>query len=127
MYTYLTYDEYLDMGGLLGQAAFARWGAQAALFIDRATQSRLRGMDGIPDEVKGLMFELVALASSADPAGRTRTVTQESESADGVSSSRTYSQGGGHTDGAMERFAAAYLTGVTDGAGTPLLYLGVRP
>jgi hypothetical protein len=127
MNSYLTFDEYRDMGGLLKQAAFARWGAQAALLIDRATHGRLRNMAAVPEEAKGLAFELIAFASASDPLNTALYVTQESESVDGVQSSRTYSQGRADTlPGAAERMAAMYLDGLADDTGMPLLYMGVR-
>jgi len=126
MNVYLSYDEYLDMGGLLQQAAFARWEAQAALTIDRMTQKRIRDMAVAPDTVKQLVFELIALASAADPLNPALYLTQETEIVDGVHSSRIYSQGRGNmVTGRMEQLVVAYLGDVTDDTGMPLLYLGV--
>ena len=123
---YLTYDEYLDMGGLLEQAAFTRWGVQAALFIDRVTQKRIRGMKTVPPEAKRLAFELIALASAADPLNPSLYLTQETEIVDGVHSSRIYSPGRARTvTDTMERLAVTYLDGLTGDDGTPLLFLGV--
>jgi len=126
MNIYLTHEEYQDMGGLLEQAAFARWQAQAAAFLDRVTRRRLQTMQTIPGEAKRLMFELIAVAASVDPLNPETGLTQETEIVDGVHSSRIYSQG--RISGApdqMNRMAAAYLDGMTDDTGVPLLYMGV--
>jgi hypothetical protein len=126
MQAYLTYEEYHEMGGLLEQAAFARWAAQAARSIDRITQGRVKAMETISAEIKRLVFELIALASAVDPLNPAQYLTQETEIVDGVHSSRIYSPGRmDMAAGGMERLIVTYLDGMADDAGVPLLYLGV--
>lgn len=57
---YLTFDDYIAMGGTLTDTEFDRLEYRAKKLIDNATQGRLKNADSIPDEVKRCMFELLA-------------------------------------------------------------------
>lgn len=114
---YLTYDEYLTMGGDLDVAAFnnAEWQAEAQ--IDELTMRRLR-KSIITERVKRTVFALIVL---------NQKIEQEqvaSYSNDGVSISVST-----HTREENARRVAALintsLAGEVDITGTPLLYCGV--
>lgn len=56
---YLTYDEYLSMGGKLDKMPFDLYETQARTNIDRQTQRRLKNISEIPMEVKVCMYNLI--------------------------------------------------------------------
>jgi hypothetical protein len=86
--TYLTYEEYSNMGGVLNLTAFKRNIDRACGMIDNRTQSKLECFDKIPQIVKVVCADLVEYIS-------TNTVDKpivisKSQSAGGVSESESY-------------------------------------
>ena len=57
--TYLTYEEYSNMGGVLDLTAFNRNIDRACAMIDNRTQSRLECFEDIPRIVKVVCRDLV--------------------------------------------------------------------
>ena len=86
--TYLTYEEYSNMGGVLDLTAFNRNIDRACAMIDNRTQSRLECFEEIPQIVKVVCVDLVDYIAnnSVDKS----VVTSKSQSAGGVSESETY-------------------------------------
>ena len=86
--TYLTYEEYSNMGGVLDLTAFNRNIDRACAMIDNRTQSRLECFEEIPQIVKIVCADLVDYIAnnSVDKA----IVTSKSQSAGGVSESESY-------------------------------------
>lgn len=86
--TYLTYDEYTEIGGTLDLTAFNRNIDRACGIIDNRTQSRLECFEKIPQIVKVVCADLVDYIAnnSVDKA----VVTSKSQSAGGVSESESY-------------------------------------
>lgn len=85
--TYLTYEEYSNMGGVLDSTAFNRNIARACGMIDNRTQSRLECFDEIPQIVKVVCADLVDYISTNTV---DKTITSKSQSAGGVSESESY-------------------------------------
>ncbi len=57
---YLTYDEYISLGGQqIGETPFNLLEYEARKQIDLRTHNRLKDLDTIPDEVKMCMFNLI--------------------------------------------------------------------
>lgn len=56
---YLTYDEYVLMGGTLDKMPFDIYEIQARTNIDRQTQRRLKDITKIPMEVKVCIFNII--------------------------------------------------------------------
>ena len=56
---YLTYDEYRELGGTLGQTPFNLLEFEARRKIDIRTQNRLKEKDDIPQEVKLCVYNLI--------------------------------------------------------------------
>ena len=86
--TYLTYEEYSNMGGVLDQTAFNRNIDRACAMIEIRTQSRLEEFEEIPQIVKVVCRDLVdyiSVNSVEKP-----IVTSKSQSAGGVSESESY-------------------------------------
>lgn len=56
---YLTYEEYLALGGTLDETPFKLLEFEARREIDLRTKNRLVGKDNIPDEVKLCLYNLI--------------------------------------------------------------------
>lgn len=61
---YLTYAEYISLGGTLEQTPFNLLEYEARKQIDLRTQRRLIGLDTIPNEVKICDFHLISKIES---------------------------------------------------------------
>lgn len=61
---YLTYAEYISLGGTLEQTPFNLLEFEARKQIDLRTQRRLIGLDTIPNEVKLCDFHLISKIES---------------------------------------------------------------
>lgn len=61
---YLTFLEYLDLGGTLKQTPFNLLEFEARKKIDGMTQCRLVGKENIPNEVKLCMFNILEKLTS---------------------------------------------------------------
>ena len=85
--TYLTYEEYSSMGGVLDLTAFIRNIDRACAMIDNRTQSRLECFERIPQIVKVVCADLVDYISTNTVE---KAVTSKSQSAGGVSESESY-------------------------------------
>lgn len=121
--TYLTYEEYSNMGGVLDLTAFNRNIDRACGIIDNATHNRIECMAETPQRAKALCRDLVeylARYSTND-----MVVSSRSQSAGGVSESESYVT---KTDVELrvdiDNMIADYLMVETDDNGTPLLYRG---
>ena len=84
---YLTYEEYINMGGVLDLTAFNRNIDRACAMIDNRTQSRLECFEEIPQIVKVVCADLVdyIATNTVD-----KVITSRSQSAGGVSESESY-------------------------------------
>lgn len=121
--TYLTYEEYSNMGGVLDITAFNRNIDRVCGIIDNATHKRIECMAEVPQRAKALCRDLVeylARYSTSD-----MVVSSRSQSAGGVSESESYAT---KTDvelqADIDNMIADYLMAETDDNGTPLLYRG---
>lgn len=84
---YLTFEEYVELGGTLDYTAFTRNIDRACAMIDNRTQSRLKCFKEIPQIVKVVCVDLVDYISTNTV---NKTVTSRSQSAGGVSESESY-------------------------------------
>ena len=85
--TYLTYEEYSNMGGVLDLTAFNRNIDRACAIIDNRTQSRLECFKEIPQIVRIVCADLIDYIATNTVK---KTVTSKSQSAGGVSESESY-------------------------------------
>ena len=87
--TYLTYEEYKEIGGTLDLTltAFNRNIDRACAMIDIRTQSRLEKFGDIPRIVKIVCADLVSYIANNTV---DKSVTSRSQSAGGVSESESY-------------------------------------
>ena len=120
---YLTYEEYLNIGGICDLTAFNRNIDRAGGVIDNATHNRIEYMADVPQRAKTLCRDLVEYLA------RNYTteiaVTSRSQSAGGVSESESYvTKTADDVYSDIQNIIYDYLLNVTDDNGTPLLYRG---
>ena len=121
--TYLTYEEYTEIGGTLDLTAFNRNIDRACGIIDNATHNRIEYMADVPQRVKVLCRDLVEYLARNDTTEI--AVTSRSQSAGGVSESESYAtKTADDVYGDIQNMIYDYLLNVTDDKGTPLLYRG---
>ena len=120
--TYLTYEEYSNMGGVLDLTAFNRNIARACGVIDNATHNRIECMAEVPQRAKALCRDLVEYLVENNGI---KVLTSKSQSAGGVSESESYAtKTADDIYGDIQNMIYDYLLNVTDDNGTPLLYKG---
>ena len=134
---YLTYEEYLNMGGTLDEAAFDNYLMGAEMLIDWYTFNRLENETVIPEKVKKCVYKLISLAdmkSKAFVLGREvngeGNASVASQSNDGVSISYntiSASQAFDLLKSESENIIKQYLNGVVNSLGRKLLYRGIYP
>ena len=81
---YLTYDEYIEIGGTLDDTAFNRNIDRACAMVDIRTHSRLEEFEEIPRTVKVVCADLLDYISNNTV---DKSVTSRSQSAGAVSES----------------------------------------
>ena len=86
--TYLTYEEYSNMGGVLDLTTFNRNIDRACTVIDIRTQSRLEEFETVPQIVKTVCADLVEYIATNTV--EKPVVSSKSQSAGGVSESESY-------------------------------------
>lgn len=126
---YLSFSEYVGMGGKIAEGAFARQELRARKLIDRMTHGRIRDETPVRDAVKAAMFELIDAGEAQDKEAAAHGGREiAGMSNDGVSVS--YAAGGDLGFGM--RWSARkcaiiteYLQGETTKEGIALLYAGV--
>ena len=120
--TYLTYEEYTEIGGTLDLTAFNRNIDRACGVIDNATHNRIEYMAEVPQKVKPLCRDLLEYLVENNS---TKIITSKSQSAGGVSESESYAtKTADDVYGDIQNMIYDYLLNVTDDKGTPLLYRG---
>lgn len=120
--TYLTYEEYSNMGGVLDLTAFNRNIDRACGIIDNAIHNRLDSAQEISRKVKACTRDLIEYLAKNEEIG---IVTSRSQSAGGVSESESYvTKTADDVYGDIQNILYDYLVSETDENGTPLLYRG---
>jgi hypothetical protein len=121
---YLTYDEYLSIGGSdVGLSAFNRNIAKASGMIDNATFCRIEKMSSVPVNAKHLCRDLIEYLVRNNATDL--TVTSRSQSAGAVSESESYAvKTADDLQNEITGMIYDYLGSCYDDNGTPLLYRG---
>lgn len=120
---YLTYEEYLQIGGICDSTAFDRNITKATAVIDTETHKRIWDMKTVPQEVKALCRDLVELYARNNTSDK--VVTSHSQSAGAVSESVSYATVSQEEVKEMaDNLVYDYLMSVEDDKGTPLLCRG---
>ena len=123
---YLTYEEYVALGGELDAAKFPLAELKARKHIDSLTQSRVANMATVPEEVKAAMAEIIQAEAAFGVQAQANAPLVASFSTDGYSES--YGSASERSALARRQLAdsvSRLLYGVTDDAGVPLIYAGV--
>jgi hypothetical protein len=122
---YLTYDEYLSIGGTVDLSAFNRNIARASGMIDNATFCRIEKMSSVPENAKHLCRDLIECIARNNVTDL--TVTSKSQSAGAVSESESYAvKTADDVKAEITGIIYDYLASVYDDNGTPVLYRGCR-
>ena len=120
---YLTYSEYMNMGGELNETAFSRHIDRACGFVDLHTQSRLQGVLEVSQMAKACVRDLVEYLANNLSSGK--AVTSKSQSAGGVSERESYAtKNTDEINCEMLNIVYDYLATEKDDCGTPLMYRG---
>lgn len=135
---YLTYAEYVALGGSLDATSYTLYEFRARAEIDWVTFNRLQNDTTYPEAVKMCMFAIIAELQKIDALSATVTVGSEasgttaaavaSMSNDGVSMSYNQlsaSDGINAAKAAIKDDINKYLQGVTNELGRKLLYRGL--
>lgn len=135
---YLTYAEYVNMGGTEEETAFNNLEFEAESLINWYTFNRLKNEDSYPEEVKRLMYYIINLlvstrnamniSSSGSASSPQELNNIKSQSNDGVSVSYQTLSANDLIDKnkqAIEEAVDRYLQGVVNSLGQKLLYRGL--
>lgn len=82
---YLTYAEYIELGGTLEEVPFNELEFECRKIIDSRTQNRLHSVTDIPDEVKMCEFKMINSIVSYNAAKKQAQNGVKSENIDGYS------------------------------------------
>lgn len=121
---YLSYDEYISLGGVCDLTAFNRNIDRACSVIDRYTQSRVSRMAEVPKRVKTLCRDLIEFYATNSSVNE-KEISSRSESAGVVSESVSYvTKSQDDMQNEISELIEDHLWELTDDNGTPLLYKG---
>ena len=119
--TYLTYEEYSNIGGICDLTAFNRFSDRARGIIDNATHNRIERMADVPQRAKALCRDLVEYL--ANDFGSSKQISNHSQSAGGVSESESFViRSIEERAGEIDDMVKDYLLNEVDDNGTPLLH-----
>lgn len=117
---YLTFNEYINIGGTLDFTAFEKYSDRACAFLNKCTFGRLKGEKEVANVVKACVRDLVDYLAKQE-----QQLASRSQSVGGVSESETYAvKSAGETKAEMFGIIYDYLFCESDSKGTPLLYRG---
>lgn len=120
---YLTYDEYVRIGGILDLTAFNRTVTRVSGMIDNATFCRIEKMSKVPENAKHLCRDLIEYLARNNVTEL--TVTSRSQSAGAVSESESYKvKTSEEMQEEISKMIYDYLGGCFDDNGNLLLYRG---
>ena len=64
--SYLTYEDYKELGGELSQDAFLKYERKAQRWLDHFTYDRIKLLDVIPNEVREVLCEFIVTMQNFD-------------------------------------------------------------
>lgn len=122
---YLTYDEYVGLGGTLPASAFTLLEFKARKRIDYLTASRVQNMAEVPIAVKLCMLSIMEMDSAAGAEAQAKNPVVTSFNTDGYSESYGKAMGVEDIEKSITGIIKTGLYGELDDEGVPLLYRGV--
>lgn len=121
--TYLTYEEYSNMGGVLDLTAFNRNIDRACGLVDNYTFCRLQKSSSVSKAAKACLRDVVEYI--ANNASNGKVINSKSQSAGAVSESESYATKTlEETNEETYNIIYDYLASELDVDGVPLLYRG---
>lgn len=125
---YLSYQEYIELGGTLGEVPFNELEYECERIIDSRTQNRLKNADEIPQEVKMLEYKMLDILQQYYISLKKSQNGVQSENTDGYSvtyiSSSEINQLIENKSDEFQDLISTYLFGVIVN-NEHLIYLGV--
>ena len=82
---FLTYEQYVNMGGTLTEADFATYERKARACINLATHNRVRDEDPVREAVKNAAYDLIGVFAQEAENSNNAVTGVSSKSNDGVS------------------------------------------
>ena len=123
---YLTYDEYVDLGGRLSEEEFTMAEFRARKQIDYWTDCRVQNMAVVPRAVKLCIMQIMKFESQYGLEAQSENPVVASFNTDGYSESYgSVSEQVAAARNSLYRSVRNLLYGEMDDHGTPLLYRGV--
>lgn len=120
---YLTYEEYLNIGGVCEETAFNRNILRACGIVENETHGRLSEFEEIPEEVNHCLRDLVEYLNLNSVTES--TLSSKSQSVGGVSESESYTvKSADDMIADMSNIVYDYLLNVKDKNGFSVLYRG---
>jgi hypothetical protein len=123
---YLSYEEYTKYGGTLPQCEFTLAEFRAEKRIDYLTDSRIKGMEQVPEAVKLCVLAIIGMESVVGTEAQVSSPVVTSYNTDGYSESYGKAMGAAEAEQALNRTVKSYLSGEMDDYGVPLLYRGLN-
>lgn len=126
MAQYLTYDEYVELGGDMDAKDYPVAEFRARSRIDWITMARVKNMKVIPEEVKLAMMAIIKVDSKFSSTAQVESAIVSSFSTDGYSESYgSIFEQAGYADKQLNREVTKMLFGVLDDFGEPLIFRGL--
>lgn len=123
---YLTYDEYIELGGTLEETPFNILELEAQKSIDKYTLGRLKGLDEQINEVKICEFRLVELLNAHNNYEKhDKSISREDTDGYSVSYSGTTQDVSKAKISEIKGIIKTYLAECKLEDNTPYLYVGV--
>ena len=122
---YLTYDEYVRMGGTSTEAQFAPLEFKCRKRIDYLTMGRVKGMAEVPECVKMCMMAIIGIEESVGVQAQIQNPKAQSFSTDGYSESYGDTFSYKTVSRQIDQTIRTALMYETDDAGEHLMYQGV--
>lgn len=126
MAQYMTFEQYIALGGTLPLMEFTLAEVKARARIDAMTQGRVANMAEVPLQVLVAMMEIIKVDSTYSASAQASAPVAASFTTDGYS--ETYGSAESRTAAIEKQLTASIetlLDGLTDDDGVPLLYAGV--
>ena len=123
---YLTYDEYIGLGGTLEETPFTIIEAEARYRLDDYTHNRLKQLKEQPNEVKLCMFALINDLEAYNGTGRSgKNIISESIDGYSVNYGQISKEKINTQAAEIKSIIEGYLGSLVMPDGTPYLYMGV--
>lgn len=123
---YLTYDEYMELGGTLDETPFAILELEARQSINKYTFGRLKGLETQVNEVKVCEFKLINLLETySSYESQNKSIASENTDGYSITYNATTEDVSKAKTNEIKSIVETYLAECKLEDGTPYLYKGV--